>query len=395
MNNPYAIVSIFFFFFSLISYSYAENHHEFWAKIQVKLPFLLLPIALANPDVISKRDFKIILRVFVGSVLLVGLISFVNYVVNYAAINETILHSKPIPILFGKDNHIYFSILLAFATWAALFLYWDRDSHHQTTETNRHAELLPENESRAGISASPDLMPRNEVSPIFNLHKRTEKTILLAAITCLLIIMHTICSRTGLVAFYAACFAAAVWFVVEKRRFFHGIIAIIIALLIAIAAVAFIPSLHNRYANTKEDLSKLTHNQNPNYYSITMRVEALKAAKNVYLNHPILGVGEGGLIDEMEAEYTRQNSILMKENRHLPHNQFVQSACTTGLAGLAIMLVFFILPFFEQNIRRNLPMLVFLVICFTAFQVESVLERQVGITFFCFFYLLLPSKTVQ
>lgn len=170
--------------------------------------------------------------------------------------------------------------------------------------------------------------------------------------------------------------------------------AMVITFIIAIFTV---PSLNNRLRNTQKDLNHYNEGKELNHYSISMRLESLKTAWKVYKTSPILGVGVADINQEMNAQYEADKSPLMHENRKLPHNQFLQTLTSLGLAGLFSLLLIFIYPFFKPNkyltgSKFQYLFLAFLVLCFFSFQVESILERQIGVTFFSLFYILLGNS---
>lgn len=347
--NPSSLLLILFFLLSLCSFFYSSNHVMYLNKITVKIPYILLPLVFLNNKLLSSDNLRKVLIFFSVAAFIVGSISFGNYLIHFKEINAEILHSKPIPILFDRINHIYFSVILAFSVWVSLFL-WQTE-------------------------------------------KGEYKVVYLFVFLGGLVFLHTICSRTGLAAFYFSCLAAIIWLMYEKRKVILGMATSISIGVIAILSIIFIPSLHNRFENTIEDIKKISNNENPNYYSIAMRVEAIKVSWLIFKNNPLLGVGEGDLDDVIQSEYTAKNSILTEENRKLPHNQFIQTMCTIGIVGFVVLLILFIMPFYKQNMRKNFLFLMFLMTIFISCQVESVLERQVGINFFCFFYLLFSTET--
>lgn len=347
--NPFAYLLIFLFLVSVISVINVSNYQEYWRKITVKLPFILLPIGLANRNIFSSKQVYRILLVLITCVCIAGLISLVDYILHFSFYNEQIMHSKPIPILFGKINHIYYSVLLAFSTLSCIyFLIYPYNHHKSNTVYFSFATVIQ------------------------------------------LVFLHMISSRTGLAAFYVAMFGGLCWFIIKNKKYRLGISGIAVLIAIALLAVFTIPGLKNRLENTKEDLNRYKTGQDLNHYSISMRFEALKTSWNLYKKHPVMGVGAGDLDQEMKEQYHLQQSKLLEENMKQPHNQFLQELTTTGIPGIIILLAIFIFPFFSSQIKENLLFFTFLLVCFTAFQVESVIERQVGIAFFGLFYLILP-----
>lgn len=349
LKNPFAWLLLLLFLATVFSVINVSNYTEFWRKVIVKLPFLLLPIGLMVPGMLSSKQVYRILLVLVTCVCIAGIFSLADYLLHFRIYNEQIIHSKPIPILFGKINHIYYSILLAFSTLSCIYFLLFPYAHHKSN------------------------------------------TVYFSFATVLqLIFLHMISSRTGLAAFYVATAGGLFWIIIKNKKYWLGLAGMGILIAVALLAVLTVPGLKNRFENTKTDINKYKTGQDLNHYSISMRLEALKTSWNLYKKSPVLGVGAGDLESEMKAQYRLQQSTLLEENMKQPHNQFLQELTTTGLPGFLLLLFIFIFPLFSRHLKENLLFFVFLLVCFTAFQVESVIERQVGIAFFGLFYLVLP-----
>ena len=73
------------------------------------------------------------------------------------------------------------------------------------------------------------------------------------------------------------------------------------------------------------------------------------------------------------------------------HNQFSDTIIAVGVMGLILLITFFIYPIFLWIKNKNFDIVFFSLLLIVAFNslFESVLERQMGIMFFVFFYFLL------
>lgn len=352
-----------YYILTFISVLYTSNYNAFWQQnALLKLPLLLIPIGLSTGGSLDKKLLIRISYFFTALVWLVATSTFIHYLLNFDDINAQIQHSKPIPVFTGTNtviSHIYFGILLAFATFVSFYFSW--------------------------------------------IEKPGNKILLMIGrfvfFTCF-IYMHSIVARTGMLAFYASVFIIIIWLMWRARKFLLGFSILSGIGLILASSIFFVPSLSNRLANTKKDISQYTEGKEINHYSISMRIESYKTAWKVYKKAPIFGVGPADIKEEMLAQYEADKTPLNIENRKLPHNQFLQTLTMLGIPGFLSLLSIFLIPFyqrkqlfFEQHF--NLIFLSFLLICFFSFQVESVLERQLGVTFFALFYILLSSKNIR
>ncbi|MBX7181962.1 MAG: O-antigen ligase family protein [Bacteroidia bacterium] len=125
-----------------------------------------------------------------------------------------------------------------------------------------------------------------------------------------------------------------------------------------------------------------------------MRTQIYQASIEVAKENWLFGVGCGDVMDELENYYQRLNLRIPAERTYNPHNQFLQTTISNGILGLILLLTMFMGGFWAGIKYQSPVFLSFLFICFVHFMFESMLERQNGIYFFCFIYLLLlPSKS--
>ena len=77
------------------------------------------------------------------------------------------------------------------------------------------------------------------------------------------------------------------------------------------------------------------------------------------------------------------------------HNQYLQIFGTIGIFGLLLLLYLFAIPFFLFIKKANYLSATFLFIVGASFLTESMLERQAGVSFIVFFYMVLTASKYQ
>lgn len=157
---------------------------------------------------------------------------------------------------------------------------------------------------------------------------------------------------------------------------------------LALAATLFAgQGAHNRLGATLRDATSGEQED--------IRYEIWGNAMQVIGDNLALGVGVGDRIDALKDNHAR-NYADTRWHNYNPHNQFLDAWVSAGLAAFLLTLAVFILP--AIYVFREKPffslLLVFVTIAFVTSLVESVLERQMGIMFFCFgcCLLLLPQS---
>jgi len=349
-KNRYATAMAVYYLLIVLSIWHLGNLSVYKQWVVMQLPLVLVPFGLSDEKSISKPQRNIIFATLIGVVTLAGIISFINYIIHFQAIQESITHSKPIPIVTGI-NHIYFSVLLAFA---AGILQWGLFIEKMQRPLYRRAAWI--------------------------------------TFIIIVILLHTIAARTGLFCFYAEAVTSILWLFFKSKKILTGIFIGLGLVSLAVITVKIIPSESNRFDNTRLDLHKYESGDNINHYSVSMRFEALKVGWTVFMKNMINGVGPANITEAMDQEYTLENSDLITINRIKPHNEFLYSLVSMGIIGFSALCFMIFFPVFNGAVFRNYLFFMFIIVCVIAFQAEYLLERQVGITFFCLFYILLSNE---
>jgi O-antigen ligase len=341
-------LSLFFLIWFLMiaaGYFLTGDKQKFLHDLIIKLPFLVVPIIFLNPDVKKKEHVVAFFQLFIFLAFLVGVVSFVNYMVHKKEIDELILQAKPIPIFFGELNHIYFSFMLAFSIF-----------------------LVPLNV----CNNIPRLRWFNRFMMLSNL-----------------IFLHVIAARTGLVAFYITLFVLLILYGIRSGKIIATAIILVVIGVVGFVSVKKVDALNNRYVKTLEDIQAYRNGEDINYYSISMRFEYWDKALKVFYQNPVFGTGGGDVKPDMRKIFEQENSKLEKVNRKGPHNQYFEELAARGVLGFILMLLILLYPLPKILKSKDNLSLSFLIIILVSFGVESVLQRQVGISFFVFFWFIL------
>jgi len=333
-----------------IGFLYTSDVHDFLKDINLKLPYLILPLAFVSGSFKKGNSLLFILTFLNFCTFVAGTLSFINYLLHRGVYDQLIFEAKPIPIITGI-NHIYYSVILAFSVISGLLIALDK----KLPNLWRMINLV--------LSASG------------------------------LIFLHTISARTGLLGFYVSAFILLVWRAFSSGKFRLTFIAIILFIGAGIASLKYIEVLNNRLQKTIEDINVYREGGNINHYSLSMRLEYWDKTYKVFKKSPVIGVGNADVDEESAIIYDEENSSLLPINRKNAHNQFLQLLAGTGLIGFALFLTILFFAFRNSYNKKDGIGFSFLIIVLIAFFFESLLERQVGISFFTFFLLLHGSET--
>jgi hypothetical protein len=119
--------------------------------------------------------------------------------------------------------------------------------------------------------------------------------------------------------------------------------------------------------------------------SLTQRLIYLKACWHVIKKNPILGVGYGDVLSEMNQYYEVNNINLPQKYRYMPHNQYLTIWASAGILGLIIFLVSLTLPFFVSSNFSEFPVMFYWILITLSMLFEDTLLTHTGISFMAIF----------
>jgi O-antigen ligase len=323
--------------------------HYYMERLQIQAPALLLPLALASLRPLPARTFRLLLYLFFFGITLVALGTLFIYVTNYEAITKSYLYSKVIPNPL-KINHVRLSLMLAISIFIGYHLF------------------------------------RQQMAVWFAWESR-----LVAACTVFLIVfIHIYSVRSGMLGFYAGCFALIVYhFIVRQRAWLKGLVILAVLGALPFVAAMLSPTLRNKTLNTLGDLRHYQAGGNANNYPMATRFVSYTIAFDIAAPNPWLGCGLGDLEDELRMRYATQYPGIAPHNRIIPHNQFIYYYAATGIIGLLIFIFSFYYPLrWAWRNKVFITTMHYLVVSLS-FMVEPTLETQLGVAV-AFTFLLLP-----
>lgn len=216
-------------------------------------------------------------------------------------------------------------------------------------------------------------------------------------------------SRTGLLAFAVVMLVFALYiFIFHREKILRFLLYMSMLAAIFTASYYLLPQGTNRLAATfyrmKSNIADKSRseeqkkaktwnmeqlNEDVEAGKIDARAQTLSAAVEVLKEYPVFGVGTGGVKKVLMEKYIKYNFHISQKKELNAHNQFLQVAVSLGFVGFTIFLAFLVSLFWLGWKKRNILLILFGLIGIVNFLTESMLERQVGVMFFAFFFALL------
>jgi O-antigen ligase len=338
---------IFIFFMHLLGIFQVDpqNVGEFKRDLTLKLPLLVLPLALIILPAITLRKLKLLYYVFIIGVFLGSLYSLGHYLTHFDEVNELYKHSKT---LETATSHVRYSLMVAFASLIAFRFYRQN----------------------------------------FYWRWKAERKVLLAISFWLLLFLHILAVRSGLVVFYATAILSLAYDFFFQRQFRKSLVLAAAIGCTTIFSFFCFPTFYNRFFLTLEDMNRVEDVNSAADYSLVGRVYSYKITQKLIQENPLTGVGIGNLRVELEKKYVQLFPEIKERGYLLPHNQFLFVLAAFGVLGLLLFAICFYFPWLRFSNRFE-PLFIFHYFIITlSFLVESTLETQVGLTYSLVFILL-------
>lgn len=330
---------------TLIDLLRTENYEVVMSKALLMFGFVVIASSIMLNGKLIKKNKVILFGLWIFMMLLINTVSVSNYFIHRQELDLLLLQSKAIPI-FGGMHHIHFGILNAISILIISYLL------------------------------------------LFSKHKRY-RGVFATLLIVFLICFHILSSRTGLVSLYASIGVSLVIYAFVKKDYKSSIAVILVVLAVNALAFSFSSSFKNKFANSVEDIESWDQSESINYKSMGMRIESYKNSLEIIKKNMWFGVGTGDMEHVIQVSYEDRNTVLYKENRIGPHNQFLEFGIKYGLLGIIYMLVFFFYWFKRALKPLDMLLLSSVLLLLFSSQFESLLERQVSIFFTAALYPIL------
>lgn len=336
-----------YFALLLVSGLWSQNRVYFLERMQIMMPFLVLPFAFHS---ITRWDYKWYDRLMALFIVLnLGGIgwSLYQYLQQKDMYDIGYGFSKLIPTPFRND-HIRFSMSVVLC-----------------------------------ITFCVDLLSRKQ---------EWWKRLLLGLVILLdVLYIHILAAKTGIISLYLVAFLFILYLLFSVQYKKAGVLALMVCLLMPFIMYALFPSFKNKIGYFRYSLEQIGNRERQGNISDEGRLISYQYALESIRSSPFGGVGAGDVLDEMSQRY-RRDFADKPVTVLLPHNQFLMIGMAVGIPGilyLAVML-FFLLRIVRKNDYLYFS---FCLMLLFAMMVEPLFETQYGTCIFLFFLLLLMKRS--
>lgn len=363
-NSPVATGIIVFFLLNTVSALLSENKAGGVAVLQMRLPLLILPLAIALLP-LGKRSVEKILLFYAAATTAASIAGFLHGAYMARQTGDTgYLYNDNLSWIIDKQA-VYF----AFYVTVALFIF---------------------------------------IYHLLKKDKETQRLKMILWLSCgwLLFIMIMLASKTAIFSLALILMILLYTWMVRNRKILEGTIITIGIIAVSFLAVKVFPKISNRFKGLTEmsftyDNPNAENHFNAEYdaskwNSTNTRVALWSCAWEVFRNNMAFGTGVGDRYDALMAKYKEKNFIYAHRTEKHTHNQYLEAAVSMGIAGLAAFLYCFVIgPLIFAKKHRNM-----LCACVTAalalcFLTENMLDRYMGEILIAFILPLTAALSVH
>jgi O-antigen ligase len=330
---------------SIVGLTYTAQLANGFSKIQMQMPFIVLPLFIVGHYNHLKQYWLHLLQALVLLTLIGCLYSLGKYVMDKSIIDTGYHIGHAIPTPF-KNDHIRFSLVVSACIFIT-FYYWQQ-------------------------------MPF-----------LSSKWVQYFLIIFLVITLHIISARTGLLALYLGAFVIIVYYIVTQKQYLWGTLLLVIMLALPVMAYYISPTFKSKIDYTQYSWQQLNNSSNQTFISDEGRMISYKLAWHIITSNLIIGVGTGDMESNMMKEYHNTLGTQLNESKLLdPHNQLLIAMVMHGIMGLLLFvhLIYHttLVPLFKNKIPSFIISLGLLI----GLMVEPMLLTQYGIAVFLLLSIL-------
>lgn len=333
----------------LLSGLWSSDSASWWSSVAVRLPLLTLFLGISSVT-ISRRNKTRLVYLYLLLICLGCAWSLSQYLADTTAMHEAYLRAKTLPTP-SDDDHIRFSWMVVVALLLGIHLVF--------TEQQQ--------QTRLGISA---------------------------AIVFLVVYLHLLAAKTGLVGLYTGV-GIYVLYTVFIRKQWKTALAIV-ATGSAMAAICYLtlPTLRNRIQYVVYDLSNYAKGNTLPGYTDASRLWSMKAGYQLTLQHPLQGVGFGDMRSAVDQWHTVHHPGSPDYERFLPANEWLVYGTGSGIPGsICFTIGFLALLYFTT--RRNILSVILSVTAILPFLFDDTLEGQTGVIVLAFIAFFGQQKLAE
>ena len=329
--------------FYALSWFWTTDKGNWGTRLEVKLPFLILPLAFGFLPKFSAKQLQ---TITIGS----GICFLIS------------------------------------ACYSLSFLITDPNTSIVKYDIADVLPTLPKKDHvRAGLSVSLFIIWGFYVFPYL---ERRIQWFIGCLMAFLIVFIHILAVKSGLLSFYIFLVGMGIYLAFSRKKLIVIIVVITIPVLVFLA-INYIPTFSKRTNYILFSIWMYHHGDASGNFGDINRIKSYEIAIDLIKQHPLTGVGTGDMLKAMKAGFHKWNPNIPEQAIILPHNQFLTIALGCGLPAMLLFMFWFFMPLGQVKKGRNgFYFIIMWLLAFMQLMIEPVLEVQFGVFVFLFFLLM-------
>ena len=343
-NKKFVIVGILFYLIHLISVSYSEYRGAAWFDIEVKLSLIIFPLIFLfkNPLLIKRKNW--VLNSFViGSIVS----SFIMLAFAYFRFD-------------GRNSYVFYYVELGLFHPSYMSMYFI-----------------------FAILIIIRLIERD-------IKKLSGRIIAYITIIFLLILIFQLQSKAGILSIIIISIYYLTFAFIRSKPIVLRTSFLVLAVSLSLTYIQKESRLQSMTTSleTIQKEGQSSGSTGIRYSMWTITAQDLK-------NHWLTGVGAGDIKPELFVIYKEKGLTEAIKGNFNIHNQYLETFYGQGIIGISLLLLLLFMGLRESLKRKELLLSGFVILIALSFGPESMLNSQMGVVFFSFFYYFLFSFTAE
>jgi len=326
----------------LISGLWSQQTGLWFRALEVRVPLLTIGLGLGGIT-ISKKTWVLLVAILLAATLAGSLYTILKFVGNQQQILNGYLQARVMPTPLD-DDHIRFSWLVVLVI--LLCCQW-----------------------------------------LTQVTGRFHKSIIIVALVWLVVYLHLLAAKTGLLCLYLAAGYGITYLIFKKKKTSIGLLLLLAVTVVPFLCYVTMPSLQNRVQYVMYDFGNYSRGNFEPGSSDGARVLSLKAGWYLLQKNPISGVGFGDLQASLDAWHQTFQPSTPAYERFLPLNQWILYGAASGWPGI-LLFTAGIWLLLKTTLRGNILSRISGMVLLVPLLTDDTLERQFGVLIFIFVCML-------
>lgn len=340
-KNKTLVAFLLIFIIHIIGLTYTQNFEYALKDLKIKLPLLLIPIAIAESRLIDKRELHFVYYALLSSVFISSIISTYLYLTIDHSAEDNLRSISPI------ISHIRLSLIACVAFFVSIYFVIE-----------------------------------------FNKKNKWLQLLMILNTFWILYFISILGARAGYLSILVASIVIVFYKCIEYKKLNYILYSLVLFLSTTWLTYHFSMPVQKRVDEVFYEVKSHNEGANPSGKSISQRFVYWNIAKSIFNENKIIGTGTGDIDDAFRDYYAKHETNLEVRYQHRAHNQYITILCTFGIIGFILFMVAIIYPFVKNRLYFDMLATSFLIIFLISMLTEDTLETQAGATFVAFFYAL-------